>query len=210
MSRIFLILLYIFIFNSCKKVSVKPTTQSYTYWFNKYNYEAAEGDIVVISSEKSVSASFTYTYDKNKRELSGSLFALFGLKVADFIITDNGIKVFNSKGDSISIQKIISQNIIPSEVFINFVTYHFPFISNKDVKSLVIPEGELLSYRYYNLLLHNEKKYPIKSVYVTNGQNIEAVFSNFKSINDNYNPHNVIITSGSYKLEVKFRKIQFE
>ncbi len=205
-----MIVLYIIAFNGCKKVSTKPTMESYTYWFNKYNFKSAEGDIVVISSEKSVSASFTYTYDKNKRELTGSLFALFGLKVADFIITDNGIKVFNSKGDSISIQKIIAQNIIPSEVFINFVTYHFPFLINKDIKRLLIPEGELLSYSYYNLLLHNEKKYPVKSVYVNNGQNIEAVFSNFKSINDNYNPYNVIITSGSYKLEVKFKKIQFE
>lgn len=210
MSRIFLILLYIFFSCGCKRVSTKIPIQSYISWFEMYNNKYAEGEIFVISVEKSVSASFSYSYDKNKREIKGSLFAIFGLKVADFIITDSGIQVFNSKGDSIPIQKIISQNIIPSEVFINSVTYHFSFLLKKEATKLKMPDGELLSFKNYNILLHNQGNYPVKSIYLINGKNIETVFNNFKNINETFQPFSVIITAGNYKLEVQYRKVLLE
>lgn len=179
-------------------------------WFEIFNNKSIYGEIIVISPDKSVSASFSCDYDKSKRMLTGSLYAIFGLKVADFIITDNSIQVFNSKGDSISIQKVISKNIIPAEVFINCVTYHFPFLINSEMTRLKTSEGELLSFKNYNLLLHNNANYPIKSIYVMNGKTIEAVFNDFKEINETNQPFNILITSGNYKLEVKFKKVELK
>uniref|UniRef100_A0A7C4Y4U6 Uncharacterized protein n=1 Tax=candidate division WOR-3 bacterium TaxID=2052148 RepID=A0A7C4Y4U6_UNCW3 len=209
MSRIFL-LIYILFFLGCKKTTLKPVVESYIPWNEKFSRKIAEGDLIVISPEKSVSASFNYVYDNVKRELTGSIVAIFGIKVANFRITDKGIYVSNNKGDTLSLQKIISSNIIPADVFINCVTYHFPFINDQRVTRMEVLEGELLSFNNYNLLLNKNSGYPLKTIYIIQKKKIEAQYNDIRSIQGTYQPFNVVMSSGNYKLEIRFKNIRLE